>query len=469
MLYKVQQFDFPGFYKKMEADKAAHPEYFKIYPATLPGGGMGCMTKNNVNQFTAFGLAGADEKPPSDPEAKAVVDFYEDYAYWKQVMKNNSEYMVRNLRNTITKVGQRHIDYRYEDAVFAVEYAKALHGVCPDNERISELVNDANEAYNSTLNELRSVFSGKFHEKNLQKIFVFKNKPVFGKENEADIITEVKVGEAAWITGYFTAVNSMGLPSIVIMDNSKELSQGPKAWVDKTDYQATIPMFDQLELKAEYKPKAYFTFNLFPDIEKTNYKSHVQYFPHLNFVKWLTYQPSEMLDLKVKYGKAKKMAEGLVKIDLTGNNKAKLKEYYNKLEAKRLSMVTFPDMCGTANATAKIANYSDLSKYGKVLRITLKKAGDIMKPWPHDDEIDWNTAKGFMAVEQTDGKVVILALDFRKKPTASKWQWWSLGSFPKLYPATDYGYSEFSAVKKINGGYEIPKENVNKTSTWYVR
>ena len=131
-------------------------------------------------------------------------------------------------------------------------------------------------------------------------------------------------------------------------------------------------------------------------------------------------------------------------------------------------MVTYPDMCGTANATAKITNYSDLAKYGKVLRITLKKAGDIMKPWPHDHEIEWNTAKGFMAVEK-DGKVTVLALDFRKKPTAGKWQWWSLGSFPKLYPATNYGYSDFNAVKKINGGYEIPKENVNKTSTWYIR
>jgi len=468
MLYAVKQFNFPQLYKQIETDKAEHPEYFKIYPATLPGSGMGCMTKKNVNQFTAFGLAGADEKPPANADVKTIVKFYQDYAYWKQVMINSSESIVRNLRSAITKVEQKHIDYRYEEAVFVLEYAKALHGVCPDNERIAELVNDAQEAYNSTIEEIRGVFSGKFHEKHLQQLLVFKNKPVFGKENEANIISEVKVGESAWITGYFTAVNSMGLPTLVIMDNKKETAHGPKAWVDKTDHQAHIPMFDQLELKTKYKSKAYFTFNLFPEIDKLNYKSHVQYFPHLNFIKWLTYQPSEMLELRVKFGKTKKMADGVIKIDLSGDNKAKLKEYLKKLEAKRLASVTYPNMCGTANATASIANYSDLSKYGKVLRITLKKAGDIMKPWPHDDEIDWNTAKGFMAVEKDNGKVVILALDFRKKPTAGKWKWWSLGKFPKLYPGQDYGYTEFNAVKKVGGGYEILKQNVNKTSVWYL-
>jgi len=469
MLYKVKQFNFPEFYKKIIADKAEHPDWFKIYPATLPGSGMGCMTKQNVNQFTAFGLAGADEKPSQNADIKKIVKFYQEYAYWKQVMKNNGETMVRNLRSAITKVGERHIDYRYEEAVFALNYAKTLHQVCPDNERINELVTDAQGAYTSTVNEIRSVFSGKFHENNLQQIVVFKNKPVWGKENKADIVTEVKVGEPAWLTGFFTAVNSMGLPSLMFMDNSKDYAHGPKAWVDKTDKQATIPMFNQLELKSKYKSKAYFTFNLFPDINTLNYKSHVQYFPHLNFIKWLTYQPSEMLDLRVKYGKKKKMAGGIIKIDLSGDNKAKLKEYLKKLEAKRLASVTYPDMCGTTNATASISNFSDLSKYGKVLRITLKKAGDIMKPWPNDDQVDWNTAKGFMAVEQTDGKVVILALDFRKRPGAGKWQWWSLGSFPGLYPGTDYGYSDFNAVKKISGGYEILKQNINKSSTWYIR
>jgi len=462
-LDEVKRFNFPEFYKKMEADKAKSPDYFKIYPSTLPGSGMGCMTKKNVDQFTAFGVAPADKKPPLSVDAKTITDFYEDYAYWKLVMKNNGESLVRNLRNAITKAEQKHIDYKYEAAIFVLDYAKTLQQVCPDNERIEELVNDANDVLKSTIEELRSLFCGKFHEKNLQKIFVFKNKPVCGKENEANIVNELKVGEAAWITGYFTSKNSLGLPTLAFM----KIKEGePNYW--KSDKQAQIPMFNQLELKAEYKPKAYFTFNLFPDIEKTNYKSHVQYFPHLNFLKWLTFQPSEVLNLKVKWGKTKKMAEGTIKIDLSGNNKQKVKDYLKKMEAKRLSMVTYPNMCGTSNATASISNFSDLSKYGKVLRITLKKTGNIMKPWPHDDQVDWNTAAGFMAVEK-NGKVTILALDFRKKPTASKWQWWSLGSFPELYPATDYGYSNFNAVKKISGGYQILKQNVNKTSTWYEK
>ena len=163
-------------------------------------------------------------------------------------------------------------------------------------------------------------------------------------------------------------------------------------------------------------------------------------------MKWLIYQPSEVLEFRVKWGKSKKMAEGVIKIDLTGDAKTKLKEYFKKLEAKRLSMVRFPDMNGCTEAKTKIINYSDLAKYGTVLKTTLSKAGDIMMPWPKDDQVEWNTAKGFAAVEK-DGKVIILPLDFRKKPDAAKWKWWSLGSFPGLYPLS-YQAAEINAVKK---------------------
>jgi len=60
----------------------------------------------------------------------------------------------------------------------------------------------------------------------------------------------------------------------------------------------------------------------------------------------MLYQPSEFIEFRVKRGKSKKMVEGVVKIDLTGDGITKLKEYYKKLEAKRLSIVTYPKMNG---------------------------------------------------------------------------------------------------------------------------
>lgn len=467
LVYDLQQFNFPEFYKKMKADKAKTPKLFMIYPSTLMNSGMGTITKKNVDQFTEFGVAGENEKPPQSADAKAILSFYKEYSFWKLVMKNNSEQLIQNLRKTIIKADNSEQVFKYDRAVHALNYARTLKQVCPDNSRIDDLVNDAEGVLKSSIAELRPLFSGKFHENHLSQIFLFKNKPVWGKENESQITDIVKVGQPVWITGFFTSINSMGLPTLLIMNHKKEYAKGPKCW-GKTDKTAQIPMFDQLELKAQYKSKAYFTFNLFPDIDKTNYKSHVEYFPHLNFVKWLTYQPAEVLELKVRWGKTKNMAEGIIKIDLSGDNKQKLKDYYKKLEAKRLSMVTYPDMNGTNDATSRIINFSDLSKYGKVLRITMSGAGNIMKPFPHDDQVDWNTAKGFMAVEKSDGKVIIMPLDFRKRPSAAKWQWWSIGSIPDLYPAQDYGFTEFNSVIKINGGYEILKENVNKSSTWYI-
>jgi len=466
MVIAVKEFNFPEFYKRMAADKAKHPEYFKIYPSILPGSGMGLLTKKNAGAYAFCGLAGASEKPPQNADAIKVIKFYHEYCFWKKSMDSSRD-LARNLRAAIVKADQAKLDYKFEKAAFAKDYAHTLAGVVPENSQVEDLVAEADETYGNVLTQLKHMFTGKFHENHLQKIVIFGKKPVWGREKEADAIQTITVGRPAYITGFFTAKNSLGLPTLVLMNektNSRILNS-PQCWSRSNDL-VKVPMFDQMKLKKQYKSKAYFTFNAFPDVEKTNYESHVQYIPHLNFIKWLIYQPSEVLTFKIKWGKTKNMAEGRLRIDLTGDNKKKLKEYFKALEAKRLSMVRFPNMCGTADARKSIVNYADLSKYGKVLRITMKKAGNIMKPWPHDHEVDWNTAKGFAAVEKSNGKVVILPLDFRKKPNAGRWKWWSLGSFPGLFPVSDAN-SEINAVRKTGGGYEILKKNVNKNGTWY--
>ena len=464
-LAKLDEFNYPELLKRMKADMQKYPEYFKIYPKKLPGSGMGCITKKNVNQFSEFNIADKNAEPPTNQISKKILDFYKTYCFWRKATLEK-ESMVSNLRATILKADQAEQVFKFERAVFAQRYAKAVKQLLPDNEQISDLAKEADEVYKSAVTQIRHLFTGKFHENHLQQLMVFSKKPVWGHEKESDIIQTIVPAKPAYITGFFAAYNSLGIPTLVLLNSKHKYANLHDRWGKAILDYAKVSMFSQLGVKKEYKSKAYFTFNVFPDIDKINYESHVQFIPHLNFIKWLIYQPSEVLEFRAKWGKSKKMAEGIIRFDLSGDAKKILKEYYKKLEAKRLSMVKFPNMRGCTNAKSKILNFSDLSKYGKVLKISLSGAGNIMKPWPKDHEVDWNTAKGFAAVEQTDGKVIIMALDFRKRPGAGKWKWWSVGSFPDLFPLSYQG-ADINAVKKINGGYEILKKNVNKCGIWY--
>ena len=90
-----------------------------------------------------------------------------------------------------------------------------------------------------------------------------------------------------------------------------------------------------------------------------------------------------------------------------------------------------------------------------------------MKPWPNDHEVDYNTADGYAAVEKSDGKVEIMPLEFRKRPTETSWQWWSVGTFPGLFPMDEQG-TKITGVKKLEHGYEILPEKVSSCGYWYT-
>ena len=79
MVLAVKNFNFPELYKKMADDKAKHPEYFKIYPAMLPGSGMGLLTKKNSGAYASYGLAGLKESPPQNVDAQNIIKFYHKF------------------------------------------------------------------------------------------------------------------------------------------------------------------------------------------------------------------------------------------------------------------------------------------------------------------------------------------------------------------------------------------------------
>lgn len=466
---KLEELDFPGLTERIKKDAVKHPEFFKLYPKLLPSSGYNTMTKSNLADYPFAMIAAETEDPPTGSETTKFLNFYKEYCIFKGDLLKNKSSLINNIRTAITATENEHPRNKYGKAKLMLRSAKMAHSMLPEDLRLEELKDEAEKVYYATLEGFGKMLTGDFHRKNLEKIVIFKSKPSIGKENAADVIDVIIPGQEAYITGYFTATNkdAGGIPSLLVMNPENSKAKEMKPWPDGAVYTFTRqPMFDGPAVKEEFLTQAYFVFNLFPDVNSLNYSSHVQYFPLMNLLKWLRYQPAAVIEVPLRFGMSKGMATGKIKIDLSGDNKQKLDDYYKKLEAKQLSSVTFPDMEGCTEAKASITNYSDLSKYGTVLKTSLSKGGDIMKPFPNDHEVEFNTAKGFAAVEKSSGKVEIIPLEFRKAPSESKWQFWSVGSIPRLFPMQDEAV-EVNAVKKLELGYEIEKANVSKCSTWY--
>jgi hypothetical protein len=462
----LDQLDIQNLESTMLADKEVCGMFLMLYPKKIPTSGMGTITQNNLNEFTFANKAAPNIEPPSDANGKKILTFYKTYCWFKYELNKNKTRLSDNLRRAIQKVGGAHNRQKYKNAKLAKRYGELASELLKGDMRIDDLKNEAIKTYQTTVSGFGSMLSGNFHKTHLEDIVVFKNRPSFKSETDADLITTVIPGETAYLTGYFTMTNkdAGGIPSLLFINPENKYAKDVFPWGHGAEIIA--PMFNGENIKTEFREKAYFSFNLFPDISTVNYKSHVQYFPHLNFIKWLRYLPSEVIDLHVRYGLNESVATGKIRIDLSGDNKKKLEEYALKLEAKRLASVTFPDFSGCNNTKSTISNKSDLNQYGEVLKVSLMKKGDIMKPFPHDSEIDFNTAYGYAAVKKVSGKIEIMPLQFRKKPTETAWKFWSVGTWPNLYSIKEQ-MSSINAVQKLEHGYEILPENIEKCTTWY--
>ena len=467
-LDQLENLDMPGVESKITEDLEKLDSYLMIYPKKLPTSGMGTMTKQNMNDYSFARFASETAEPPADENGKKILAFYKDYVMFKKELMNGKGDLVKQIRNSIQEADGAHPRNQFTHAKLAKRKADMAVYYLPEDEQLKDIRDEAHQAYKRTVEGFGKMITGDFHVNHLEQIVIFNKEPQMGSESASDVITTVIPGEEAYLTGYFTMTNkdAGGLPSLMIISPDNKYAKDKNPWGHGAEIRQS--MFNGTKVKEEKNGQAYFVFNLFPDLNTVNYESHVQYFPQLNILKWLSYLPSEVHEIPIRYGYSTKLAETRLKIDLSGDNKDKLKKYYNDLLAKQKAAVKFPDLAGCNDAHAKIRNYSDLSKYGKVLKVSLSQTGDIMKPWPNDHEVDFNTAAGYAAVEKTDGRVEIMPLEFRKRPTESDWQWWSVGKFPNLFPMNDNG-TDITGVKKLDHGYEILPENVNSCGYWYTR
>ena len=223
-------------------------------------------------------------------------------------------------------------------------------------------------------------------------------------------------------------------------------------------------MYFRTKDRGKLKDQAFYTFNLFPD-PNIKYKSHIAYIPHLNFTKYLLQQVPGKYNIEITWGRKNPMAKGTFTLDLSMENRKKLKDYYKKLMATKIAAVTMPGSGKCIDQAHKVVNKDHLNKYGKRLKLVFHgPGGKIMFPWPNNHKVQWYTAQGYGAFEK-NGKVEIIHLAFRRAPKATRWMWHSIGKTGgHLGMSTPNGGVK---PETLTFGYEMKKENVNKCSPWF--
>ena len=444
--------DWPNLKKRIEEEKGKWPALFKYYGI-----------EDTKGRYADMPYGGQTSSSPikNSSDLKSINSYLMSIYEWRAKIKKNPRGMAMTVQNLINGAEQAQEVKKFDCARNAIKMAQAIKELDPENPMIDDMLKDAQSNYTQYLTVIEHLMTGKTHKNHLKELVVFNKKQNIGSENEGDITTTINAGEYAFLTGYFAATNkdAGGVPTlnwVMVTENTPPGKAAEKYQADQ--YQA---IYRNGKIEAEVEKAAYMSFELFPEVSSLNYKSHLQYIPHLNFAKWVSMQMPGTYQMIFRWGKTNVIATSkVITLNITKEGRDKAKAYYQELMKKKIATVTFPGAC--SDMRAKVTNASDLNKYGTLLKVTMTKTGDIMKPWPRDNEIDWNTANGWGAFEK-DGKVEVINLEFRKKPTATNWKWWSIGKLPSDYEMT--GKMNIKP-EKLFFGYEMKKEKVSGCDNW---
>ncbi len=454
--------DYPALAKRMEEDRSKTPKYFYALKNRLHTPAKG----QDLKDGKEAGITTPDEEEINESINKILL--------WKDKMESAQGECARGVSVCIAKGDQvthsNDVKMAYYEAAGAM--AKSFKSMFPDNPVFDDLVRESNAALDKVMTNFAHLFTGEFHKKNIKKVVGFKSPQIIGKENSADVITEITPGQPFYMIAYFRqTVKELGATKND-PDFGYSVATLPKAFFKESTEDKGVSSFIRLyDVGGKDQPamkQAYVIYDLLPDPDKTNYKSHLQYLPALHFTKWmlsLTPGVHEIIfGLDANGYDDKFAATTRLKINLDSKGKESLKAYYEKLWAKKLSMVVFPDQYGSTDQQNEIPNAIELAKYGKLIKLTCAQTGTVMKPFPNQTQVNNFVGTGHGLFLRDDGKYEIINLGFSRQPSEQKFRWTGLGVGPDDYTLSSTGYQIKPTL--ISFGYEIPKENISKTGNW---
>lgn len=450
----LESLNWPEFQKTFASDSTAYPSLFKYY---------GIEEKGRYGDM----VYGGNVRTPWDgksQDAGTVNSNLQTIYEFKTAFAGTERQWAEVLQALISQVEDAMAKDKMEKAVYAMNWLKEVKTFQPGNPYLEDIEKDAQKMMNRALSGISHLITGNIHRDNLKKIVGFNKPTKAGKENAADISHTIIPGKPLHIIGYFqTDMKSTGgVPTLIIEHYDEEYyEKKAKNYAENKPHQYFQPMYAASGQKAEIEQKGHFEFAFFPDVSTLNYASHLEYIPHLNFAKWVSRLLPGEYDLQLVFGLRTEMARNKFTLTITPETKDAAKAYYDALYQKKVAAVTFP-MASCQNKS--VPNAGDMSKYGKLLRLDYSSTGNIMWPWPRDNEVQFNTASGYGIFEK-DGKVEVINLEFRKTPSESAFKFHSIGNIPKDLEM-QCPNQLFIKPEILDYGYEMKKENTGKCKAW---
>jgi hypothetical protein len=456
-----------GMDERIKNDKKTAPDAFKFYgnKAEMPEGmEYGGSSRDFLGSRLGSGVN------------KNITEYYK----WKASVKTkNYTELTQNVQKYIDKskelIKENGLGYAYRYANVAIKLADAITKFQPANPEIAGMKKSAQTQYDNVIKALRPKLSGSFHEENFEKVVAFSAKQTAGKENKTEIINEITPGQSTYLMAYtvdpLTALGAKStmstggrpkFPHVMLTDITKG-REGTSPLII-TPYCNNV-LFDKM------KEAYYVEFDLFPDLSKTNYESHLNYMSSLHLVEFFQTQPAGIYQYELFFGDANGSSEQGAKtvftINLTEDAKKQLSTYRDQMWVKKLAAVNFNSEYGKGDDRNMVMNWQDVSKYGKLVRLSVMQTGKVMKPWPNENQVESYVGSGWVLVETNEGKYEVIGFSFVKKPDDKLWRLTAVASDMDYYSLNVPSYmGNGIKAKRLNMGYEILKENIAKMGLW---
>lgn len=450
----MEQMDWPNLSQRLARDQVQYPAVFAYYGIEEPG------------RYGDMAYGGNRRAPweGNSQKAQELNSALQLIYEWRGKIDGKERELAQNIQHYLNLTENAQDLEKVDCALMAVRFVSAVRSIQPGNPLLGDLESEANRALDKQLTNISHLLTGPFHKSHLRQTVALRPGVALGSETEADVVSTITVPENATLVGYFQSSNEAGggVPSLTWFEVTDAYYERMANNFAEPSPEQYLPMYVGDRVKDALEAQGHMAFELFPDPASLNYASHLQYIPHLNFARYLTQQLPGTYTYKFRWGKNNPMATGSVTFEITPEGRDALKAYYDDLMAKKIDTVTFP-MESCQDRRSSITNLDHLSKYGTLLKIDYEQTGDIMFPWPRDHEVQWNTAAGWAAFEKADGRVEVIPLEFRKDPSASRWDFHSIGFTPDDYAMT--GTVNVNP-ELLQFGYEMRKANVNTCTAW---
>jgi hypothetical protein len=455
-----------GLDKKIEADKKRMKEPFMFYgnQSNMPGG----MEYGGPNRDFLSSRLGTGVN-------KNITEYYGWRAsvktkYYTEFAKNVQQYIDKS--KSLAAEGKNALGFAFRYANAAMQLSNAIANFQPANQEIVKAKKDAEAQYNAVLAALRPSLSGNFHEEELEQICIFNQKQTPGKENKENEMQEIIPGKPAYLVAYAVdPLTNLGAKSVLSSGNRPKLPYLQLKNITKDDQSEPVilPIYCNEPIFSKMKEAFYVEFDMFPDLAKTNYESHLNYMPSLHLTEFFLTQPVGTYKYELFLGEINGTIgpKSVFTIKITEESKASLQTYHDQLWAKKLASVTFNTEYGAGDDRNQVMNWQDLGRHGKLIKLSVAQTGKVMKPWPNENQVESFVGSGWILVERTDGKHEVIGYSFVKKAGDKLWRVTAVASdmdyYTLMVPSTIGSKIE---AKRLELGYEIPAANITKGNIW---